>query len=126
LARAFYHFTCEHRARSIQRSRELRPNRHPLLGHRLIWLTDLPEPDRWGLGLTSNWLTCDRTAVRVSVQPSKDIVRWTAWALWHKIPPVALEILHENARPDRWWVATIPLRISDVAEATPGSLRSTR
>ncbi|MFE0021939.1 hypothetical protein [Amycolatopsis sp. NPDC059021] len=123
--RAFYHFTCLHRARSIERSRELRPNRHPLLGHRLVWLTDLPEPDRWGLGLTSAWLTCDRTAVRVSVQPNEGIVRWPAWALWHKVPHALVDLLEEGARPEHWWVSTERLPVSDVSPAVHLGLRRT-
>ncbi|WP_027944055.1 hypothetical protein [Amycolatopsis taiwanensis] len=107
---AFYHFTCNHGARGIHGSGELWPNRHPLLGASLIWLTDIPVPDRWGLGLTSNWISCDRTAVRVSVQPVGGIVCWRAWALWHQVPRALIETLEDGARPDHWWVCENPPR----------------
>ena len=119
----FYHFTCQHHARLIHRSGHLLPNHHPLVGRALIWLTDLPEPDRWGLGLTANWLTCDRTAVRVTVQPTEGIVAWSTWALWHKVPHAIVELLEESARPDHWWVATDRLKVSGIAETAVRSSR---
>lgn len=125
MTKAYYHFTCEHAVHGIHQSGELRPRRHPLLGANLVWLTDLAEPDRWGLGLTSNWLTCDRTLIRVSVQPTVGIVHWPSWALWHKVPRALIAILAENARPEHWWVTETPLRVSDISEtARRRALRS--
>lgn len=116
--KTYYHFTCEHGAHGIQQSGVLRPNVHPLLGANLVWLTDLAEADRWGLGLTSNWLSCDRTLFRVSVQPSPDIVRWPSWALWRKVPRALIDLLAENTRPEHWWVAGKPLKVSSILETT--------
>ncbi|MBB5154994.1 hypothetical protein [Saccharopolyspora phatthalungensis] len=121
---ALYHFTCRHGARAIQRSKQLRPNHHPLLGTALVWLTDLPDPDRWGLGLTSNWITCDRTAMRVCVPVTAGIVRWRAWALWHQVPRVLAEALEDDGRPDHWWVAEVPLSVSTITDANAPALRT--
>ncbi|MGW5741549.1 hypothetical protein [Amycolatopsis sp. NPDC003861] len=117
--RAYYHYTCEHRARGIEQSGVLRLNRHPLLGARLVWLTDLAMPDRWALGLTSNWITCDRTLIRVSVQSTATIVSWRGWALVHKVPRALIDVLEENTRPERWWVSEAPLRIGDISQTAP-------
>lgn len=61
-----WHYTCEHRHAEIQRGgSELHPN--PTTG--IIWLTDLGEPDANALGLTHEWIDCDRTTHRYAVAP---------------------------------------------------------
>lgn len=63
-----YHYTCAHAAPLIERDGLLRPHPQILLDNTpLIWFTDLEEPDRQALGLTSLTLNCDRTAYRVVV-----------------------------------------------------------
>jgi hypothetical protein len=114
--KTYYHFTCDHGAHGIQRTGVLLPHRHPLLSKKLVWLTDLAVPDRWGLGLTSNWITCDRTLNRVSVQSTATIVPWRGWALLYEIPGALLDVLEENTRPDHWWVSETPLRVGDVSQ----------
>lgn len=119
---ALYHFTCAHSAPRIQRSGELRPHQHPLLGTSLVWLTDLAVPDRHALGLTSNWITCDRTAVRISVPAhAGGLVPWRKWAYWHRVPPPLLDALEDGARYDRWWVCDVPLRVTAITTSTYGT-----
>lgn len=129
MALTLYHFTCAHRAPLIQRSGELRPSPHPLLGASLVWLTDVAESDRWALGLTSSWITCDRTAVRVCVPPPARIVLWRVWALKRRVPLALLDTLHDDgARPEHWWVSDQPVRISGMtvtATATSHAGRET-
>lgn len=67
-----YHYTCRHSAYSISHDKFiLRPG---LTG--LLWLTDLDVPDRRGLGLTSNFIECDRTEFRFAVAYPVDVERW--------------------------------------------------
>lgn len=114
-----YHYTCQHSARNIQQCGELRPNRHPLLRVSLVWLTEIPWPDRYALGLTSSWLSCDRTEVRVQITPTQAITHWPTWAARHHIPAALLDALGDGAHPDRWWVSPLPLRINAVRELSP-------
>lgn len=113
---ALYHYTCRHSAANIRQCGELLPNRHPLLRRSLIWLTEIPWPDRWALGLTSSWLACDRTEVRVRVTPTAAITPWPTWAERHRVPAVLQEALADGACPERWWVSPVPLRIAEIRE----------
>ncbi|OKI47276.1 hypothetical protein [Micromonospora sp. CB01531] len=94
-----YHFTCEDGAQGIAECGELRAFPQPLLGRRLIWLTDLDAPNRLALGLTSHTLGCDRTAYRVTVDVEAQ--RWT-------------DYVRELPRPDR--------RHARLLAASPGAL----
>lgn len=110
-----YHYTCRHRAAFIRRERMLKGNPHPWLLDvgPLIHLTDLDQPDRLALGLTSNILTCDRTEFRVTVET--DVAeRWSVFA--RTIPRRVREGLETapGALPAHWWVARMPLPIVDV------------
>lgn len=119
LITALHHYTCaDHGGPGIASSREIWPNRHPYLRTPLVWLTDLAEPDRWALGLTSAYLSCDRTAVRVSVALRSEIVPWHWWAHRERVPRVIRELLEDGAMPAHWWVCESPLSVlsmSDVA-----------
>jgi hypothetical protein len=65
VSRRLYHYTCGHSVNGIQRTGTLEPNAQPILGGvHLVWLTDLAEPDVYGLGLTSHILKCRRTEYR--------------------------------------------------------------
>lgn len=59
-----YHYCCAHSAPKIQDDGVLKPNGFLL---RAVWATDLERPDRDALGLTSNFIQCDRTEYRVVV-----------------------------------------------------------
>lgn len=110
-----YHFTCaDHGVPGITRTRRLLPYRHPLLGVALVWLTDLPVPDRWGLGLTSSWISCDRTDARVDVEWSPEIEQWGRWAHEHRTPSVLRDVLEDGALPAHWWVSEQPLPVRAV------------
>ncbi|MGH3535438.1 MAG: hypothetical protein ACRDQG_12130 [Pseudonocardiaceae bacterium] len=110
---ALYHYTCrEHGADGISRLGLVRPNRHPLLGASLVWLTDLPTPDRRALGLTMGWITCDRTQVRIEVDPTRTpVLRWGLWAHQHKVSRLLRDLLEEGASPGHWWVAEAPITV---------------
>lgn len=105
----YYHFTCSHRVRAINASRRLKP-----MGNwSLIWLTDLPDPPRTALGLTSYILSCDRMEWRYTVDDTDgQVMRWTDYRRAHR-PPWAAEIESaEGAMPAHWFVAAAPLAIT--------------
>lgn len=101
-----YHYTCAHSAPGIAKDRWLRPNPHPLMpgAGPLVHLTDLDQPNRHGLGLTSRILRCDRTQFRVTVVTA-DAVHWPVFA--RTIPRSVREELEgvPGALPMHWWVA---------------------
>jgi hypothetical protein len=109
--KALYHFTCSHAAKSIERERWLRPNRHVSLDHELVWLTDLDRPSIYGLGLTSTILRCDRTEWTVIVPQSDAIVSWGSWAHEHKIGRQMRDELEYGAMPAHWYIAELPVPI---------------
>lgn len=105
-----YHYTCSHRAPMVKRDRQLHPYAQPLLGQRpLVWLTDLPEPDRQGLGLTSMILSCDRTEWRCTVDDS-DAEPWEGWWPGRVDLPLVSEFTF-GRRPAHWWVAAVPVAV---------------
>jgi hypothetical protein len=108
-----YHFTCDHGAQQIAAAGELRANPHPLLPDAgpLIHLTDLPEADRVGLGLTSATLRCDRTQHRVTVDTDQAI-HWPAFA--RILPRHIREMFegHQGALPMHWYVARGPIPVA--------------
>jgi hypothetical protein len=116
-----FHFTCTHCAPLIARdgvlvpitdqlTRALPPEVLPL-----VWLTDLPRPDRDGLGLTSVALHCDRTAARFTVARTADTVPWWEWRRAHPATRAVARVLEETpgARPAHWWVSERPVPIVD-------------
>ena len=106
-----YHYTCRHRAAMIERDGWLHPNPQPVIGYPLVWATDLDEPDVEALGLTSHTLRCDRSEVRLRVDPS-DLEPWLAWCHGRVDPRVRSELAF-GRRPARWWVAQVPVRVLD-------------
>lgn len=107
--RTFHHYTCRHGAVGIRGTGWVRPNAHPLLRHELIWLTDMAQPQRAALGLTSHTLDCDRTSYRVTVQ-TNDAVWWPIWARRLDLE-VRLKFDRSfGALPARWWVYQGQLR----------------
>lgn len=107
-----YHYTCGHSIESIRKQRWVLPNGHPLLPSAgpLVHLTDLEEPDRIGLGLTSYTLNCDRTEYRVTVS-TFDAVRWPEFA---RSLSRTIRDRFENypgALPMHWWVASTPVAV---------------
>lgn len=83
----------------------LRPNPHT----GLLWLTDLPKPDRAILGLTSHTLLCDRTEYRFTVEEGA-MLRWVDWCRTNRVPRVLRDSLEgPGTKPLHWWVATEPV-----------------
>jgi hypothetical protein len=87
----------------------------------LIWLTDLAEPIRDALGLTSEAIACDRTRYRWRVVDYKP-VRYVA--MRRDLPRAlrdSLESAH-GALPMHWWVAYTPVPVVyDPIETVVGS-----
>jgi hypothetical protein len=115
-----YHYTSIESARQIDYDGYLYPIRtldpqaivsmpeamQPLFD--LIWATDLPVPDRDGLGLTSHSIDVDRTTVRYRILNTSLLVPWgrirrTVDARLRD----GLE-LAAGAMPRHWWASADP------------------
>lgn len=107
-----FHYTCrDHGLPGIREAGELRPNEGAPFA--LVWLTDMAVPDRDALGLTSNWLHCDRMDVRITVPDHPAITPWWRWRranpdLW---PWTAALEAAFGARPAHWFVSETALPI---------------
>lgn len=108
-----WHFTCSHSAGPIRDGGELRPWPHPLLPEPLVWLTDLEEPFRDGLGLTSHTLTCDRTEHRFEVVDPTTAIWWPTYARTLRLGGWVRRELDQapGAMPAHWWVSTEPVPV---------------
>ena len=119
----FYHFTCAHSAPLIMQAGvvkplgqlgklagRLPPERHWMLD--IAWFTDLEDPDREGLGLTSVTLQCDRTEWRVTVSDPSTLVPWSQFARTRRIPSVQRQDLERYGRPAHWWVSEEPVPVT--------------
>lgn len=97
-----YHYCCHHSAYAIEHDRfTLRPGLDGWL-----WLTDLDHADRRGLGLTSNYLSCDRTECRFVVDDPIEVVRWID--IRKALPPVLVRELEGDPRVllAHWYLTT--------------------
>jgi hypothetical protein len=108
-----YHFTCRDGAAQVERCGELRPNPQPQLGGiPLLWLTDLDEPTRHQIGLTSATLACDRMQRRFAVDC--DAQRWVDFVrtLTREQRRMARKLtLAAGAHPMHWYVRTTPVPV---------------
>ena len=105
MSEALYHYTCEHWAMMIGPAGVLRPWYQPFLGIGLVWLTDMAEPDREALGLTSSMLMCDRTEHRYRVTSAADIEPWLLFPS-HAADDEFLALFESPPRqPARWFVS---------------------
>lgn len=111
-----WHYTCDHGHEQIERAAPahvvpaaaLSPQIHhgPSI---LAWFTDLDSPIRDALGLTSQILSCDRTAHRYRVTDGYSIVPWVEvrrlwlWADELESAP--------GAMPRHWFVASVPVPV---------------
>ena len=101
-----YHYTCHHSVKGITRRGMIRPTPHPLIpDHRIVWLTDMATPDRDALGLTSDYLACDRLAFRYLVD-AEDAEPWATFAARASVPFLSRAYLETGRAPDRWFVVT--------------------
>lgn len=111
----YWHYTCDHGRRGIGATGLLIPLEAQLpslvprdatarLMFSLIWLTDLPEPDIPGLGLTSHNLNCERWTHRYRVTDDTGIAPFAR--IQHLFPaPAQVRLLRDGARPEHWFVA---------------------
>jgi len=120
-----WHYTCEHGANGIVRSGlHVLPvsvtapyvsadKDHPLPAMMTVsWFTDLGEPDRWALGLTSTIIACDRTTHRFKVVDPSATVRWVDYMrayLTREEREVARRAL--PGLPLHWYVSSEPVHV---------------
>ena len=117
-----YHYTCDHGAAPILREGHVRPLFDVLGGDEgdgsalarmpqghFAWFTDLDTPDARGLGLTSQILSCDRTAHRFRVTDSTEVTRWLDVRRYH--PSMWDLEKAPGALPAHWWLATEPVPV---------------
>lgn len=114
-----FHFTCDHSRAGINLSGRLVPMRSPLTGGLgLVWLTDLPTPNRDALGLSSVLLTCDRTQFRYVVVDAIDVVPWMEYR--RQAPHGLVSVLESvpGVRPRHWFVSEVdvPVRYAPLQE----------
>lgn len=119
-----WHYTCgDHGMPGIEATGKLRPRIHPFfpeLGP-VVWLTDLDSITRYGadaVGLhpTVRLLKCDRTEFRYAVDPARcpGLEHW--FIARKRCCNIALVAeLESDGWPARWWVATGPVPVLDVA-----------
>jgi hypothetical protein len=122
-----YHYTCQHGRLGIGDRGEVKPLRmhspraakqltqHPYAAMLalVIWFTDLDEPARGLLGLTSHSLRCDRTQYRYRVTDPSDVERWLGSPIRRAFTQRArnsLELLGA-AMPAHWWVSVEPVPV---------------
>jgi hypothetical protein len=110
---ALWHFTCIDGHRAIGRIGQLRPQPHPLIGGvALVWLTDDPEPERDAVGLTSNFITCDRMAYRYRViDKGAGVIPWSEFRPRLAAYEDTLAVLESYATPECWWVSRRPVAV---------------
>lgn len=107
---ALFHFTCQHAADRIEGL--LLPHPQPLIGDTaLVWLTDLDEPDREGLGLTSMTLACDRTQIRYRVTDPTPVEPWIGSTTQASVAPPIQALLHRYSRPEHWFISRQPVAV---------------
>lgn len=107
-----YHYCCGHSVSKIRESMVLVPNRHPLLNEPpMIWLTDLPEPDVQGLGLTSRTLRCDRTEHRVTVDTDQ-AMHWPRYA--RRVGRRVRDEFEIGRLPMHWWLSETELPVVEI------------
>ncbi len=108
----FFHYTCAHSAPGIEKQRWLQGREWPFwtAAGPLVHLTDLDVPDRYGLGLTSNTLNCDRTEFRVTCWTT-EAEHWPKFA--RTLPrPVRYELESaDGALPMHWYVCRMPVAV---------------
>ena len=105
-----WHYSCAHSAPGIIKDGMLWPRPQIWLPMDVVWLTDLPDPDRDALGLTSEILTCDRTEYRVCVDPKE--AEW--WPVFARRVPRDVRAQYEEAggSPRHWWVSERPVPVT--------------
>jgi hypothetical protein len=115
-----YHYTCAHGYAALGEKGDLTP---PVLlwpercrwipTSYLIWLTDMPRPQRDALGLTMYSIGCERTEYRYRALDLSEIVPWGQFrrTFAREHGETWLEAIEgeERVRPSHWFVATVPV-----------------
>ncbi len=118
-----YHYTCrDHGEPGIAEKAKLLPHKQLLLGRNLVWLTDMPVPDAWALGLTNYLLCCDRTETQVTVRPTQWTDRCGIQPWWYyrrTVHPALREALEQTGMLMHWWVTEHAVPISDITPTAP-------
>lgn len=113
-----YHFTCEHGHAALGTHGVLKPasmlvnkTRRVMLPwwSSYVWLTDMPTPDRAGLGLTSHLIGCDRMVHRYRVLDPMVAEWWPTFARTQRHRGLLEEV--PGSRPVHWWVAQVPVPV---------------
>lgn len=99
-----YHYTCDHGRKGIGLTGWLNPVEG--LAGPLVWLTDMDQPDRLALGLTSHLLACDRLDYRYQVRAEMEVEHWPTSLVRARAPELAVMMLESVAGvdPSRWFV----------------------
>lgn len=119
----YWHYTCDHAQSQIGDHGTLLPlgkqrpglwlidhTKTDALLYSLVWLTDLPEPDITGLGLTSQTLSCERWRHRYRVADDRPVIAFPH--MQHMFTPQAqMDLLHHGARPEHWYVSFRPIPV---------------
>lgn len=112
-----WHFTCHHTRRTLGDTGLLIPandltDRLPgwFWPGRYVWLTDLPNPARDTVGLSSDLIHCDRMAYRYQVTDEANVVPWALERHRHEATAYLIEET-PGARPVHWYVATEPVPV---------------
>lgn len=121
-----YHYTCDHGRKGIGLSGFIEPV-DGLVGP-LVWLTDMVQPDRHALGLTSHMLACDRLAYRYELPHGLEVEHWPTSLVRARAPELAVMMLESVAGvdPRRWFVTrrrqfgTLDRRYINAAPVTAG------
>lgn len=106
----YRHWTCEHGAKGITKDGFVKPHMHPFIGRAVSWWSDLEVCDRFGLGLTMNYTTCDRTEYVFVAEPEQEIVPWVKWARGRVTSQVRWE-MQQIGYPLHWFVAEVPIKV---------------
>jgi hypothetical protein len=114
----YWHFTCEHTYAAIGDAGALLPacqiSNHASIERwwpaRFVWLTNLPVPDRDGLGLTMRVTRCDRIAYRYRVTDDEGIVPWVIARKAFRTHAHLLEDV-PGVRPAHWYVSAQPVPV---------------
>jgi hypothetical protein len=104
--RPLYHFTCKDGHRQIGRHNALL---RPLSLWRVVWLTELAEPDFEATGLGSVTLKCDRRQYRYMVTDVRDCRRWLGSPERVRTAPEFVRLLEEYGDPEHWWISSEPV-----------------
>lgn len=109
--RPLYHFTCGHGHNSLGRGQailqpasQLTHRDVPWSGH-LVWATDMARPVKEALGLTSNYIACDRTKYRYRLVDNGQVEPW--WKFARQMPWFLRDEIEASpgALPRHWWVS---------------------